>query len=88
VRTCEQTPKQTSNNSSVEIVAASFLLCAGSTPSFENAIAEEKKRLEEQVASLPPGRQKELLARKIRQLETASRLKEWISSPGLLPPNP
>nr|WP_249135106.1 hypothetical protein [Bradyrhizobium sp. AUGA SZCCT0222] len=55
---------------------------------FEDRIAAEKARLEAQVTKLKPGPQKEALLRKIRQLETASHINEWLSSPGLQPPEP
>nr|WP_249150384.1 hypothetical protein [Bradyrhizobium sp. JYMT SZCCT0180] len=55
---------------------------------FEDRIAAEKARLEAQAAKLKPGPQKEVLLRKIRQLETASHINEWLSSPGLQPPEP
>ena len=54
--------------------------------SFQDKIAEEKKRLEEQAALLPNGPTKDEVLRKIKQLETASQVDEWISSPGLRPP--
>jgi hypothetical protein len=54
--------------------------------SFEDQIAAEKSQLEAQAADLPPGPQKDALLRKIRQLETASHLNEWLTSPGLQPP--
>jgi hypothetical protein len=54
--------------------------------SFEDQIIAEKSRLEAQAADLPPSRQKEALLKKIRQLETASHLNEWLTSPGLQPP--
>jgi hypothetical protein len=54
--------------------------------SFEDRIAEEKKRLEERASLLPNGLPKNQLLRKIRQLETASHLNEWLSSPGLQRP--
>ena len=53
---------------------------------FEHQITAEKTRLEAQASKLPPGPQKNGLLKKIRQLETASRLNEWLSSPGLQPP--
>jgi hypothetical protein len=56
--------------------------------SFEESIAAEKARLKAQVAKLPPGAQKDGLLRKISQLETASHINEWLSSPGLQPPKP
>ena len=53
---------------------------------FEDQIAAEKAKLEAQVAKLPWSRQKDVLLRKIRQLETASHMNEWLTSPGLRPP--
>ena len=60
-----------------------------STPhTFEDQIAAEKARIEAQVAKLPPGPQKDGLVKKLRQLETASHINDWLSSPGLQPPRP
>ena len=53
---------------------------------FEDRIAAEKAKLEAQVAKLKPGPQMDALRKKIRQLETASHMNEWLSSPGLQPP--
>ena len=53
---------------------------------FEENVAVEKARLEAQVARLPPGSQRDELLKKIRQLETASHISEWLNSPGLQPP--
>ena len=53
---------------------------------FEDRIEAEKTRLETQVARLRDGPKKDELLRNIRQLETAARLNEWLSSPGLQPP--
>jgi hypothetical protein len=59
-----------------------------STPhTFEDRIAAEKAKLEAQVAKLKPGPQMDALRKKIRQLETASHMNEWLSSPGLQSPN-
>jgi hypothetical protein len=55
-------------------------------PSFEQRLAQEAHRLKDQVKSLPHGRERELLSRKARQLETASQVNEWLSSSGLKPP--
>jgi hypothetical protein len=55
---------------------------------FEDRIAAEKARLEAQVAKLRPGPQKDGLLRKISQLDTASHINEWLTSPGLQPPKP
>jgi hypothetical protein len=55
---------------------------------FEKNIAAEKAKLEAQVAKLEPGPQKDALLRKIRQLDIAAHMSEWLSSPGLQPPEP
>jgi hypothetical protein len=55
---------------------------------FEDQIAVEKARLEAQVAKLKPGPRKDGLLRKIGQLDTASHINEWLTSPGLQPPKP
>ena len=53
---------------------------------FEENIAAEKAKLEAQLAEIKPGPQMDALRRKIRQLETASHMSEWLSSPGLQTP--
>jgi hypothetical protein len=53
---------------------------------FEENIAAEKAKLEAQIAKLKPGSQMEALRKKIKQLETASHMNEWLSSPGLQSP--
>jgi hypothetical protein len=55
-------------------------------PPFEQRLEQEALRVKEQIKSLPQGRERELLSRKAQQLETASRINEWLSSPGLQPP--
>ena len=55
-------------------------------PTFEQRLAQEAHRVKERAEILPEGKERELLSRKARQLETASRISEWISSPGLQPP--
>jgi hypothetical protein len=54
--------------------------------SFEDQIASEKAKLSEQADKLPHGPEKDRLLRKIRQLNTASHLSEWLTSPGLASP--
>ena len=54
--------------------------------SFEARIAAEKARLEAQAAKQRPGPQKDRLLEKIRQLETAAHINEWLNSSGLQPP--
>ena len=53
---------------------------------FEENIAAEKAKLEAEIAELKPGAQMDALRKKIRQLETASHMNEWLSSPGLQSP--
>jgi hypothetical protein len=58
------------------------------TKSLEERLSEEAKRLREEAKSLPHGAVREALLRKARQAETASRMNEWLSSPGLQPTEP
>ena len=53
---------------------------------FDDNIAAEKARLEVQMAGLTPGPQMDALRKKIRLLETASHMSEWLTSPGLQTP--
>ena len=54
--------------------------------SLEARLAEEAKRLRAKAKSLPPGASREEMIRKARQAETGSHLSEWLTSPGLRPP--
>lgn len=42
--------------------------------------------LRDRAASLPPGKQKEVLLKKVRTAEAARYLEAWVNSPGLRPP--
>jgi hypothetical protein len=53
---------------------------------FEENLAAEKAKLEAQIAELEPGPEMDALRKKIRQLDTASHMSEWLSSPGLQSP--
>jgi len=53
---------------------------------FEENIAAEKAKLEAQIAKLRPGPEMDALRKKIRQLNTASHMGEWLRSPGLQSP--
>jgi hypothetical protein len=53
---------------------------------FEENIAAEKTKLEAQLATLKPGPEMDAVRKKIRQLDTASHISDWLSSPGLQPP--
>ena len=53
---------------------------------LEERLAEEAKRLREEAELLPPGAVRDEMIRKARQAETGSHMSEWLSSPGLRPP--
>ena len=53
---------------------------------FEQNIAAAKTRLEAKLAKLKPGPAMEAIQEKIRQLETATYMDEWLRSPGRKPP--
>ena len=53
---------------------------------FDDNIAAEKAKLEAQLEQLKPGPQMDALQKKLRQLDTASHMSEWLSSPGLQAP--
>ena len=48
---------------------------------------EQAEAFKREAEKLPCGRERDELLRKARQLETASRINEWVSSPGLSSPN-
>jgi hypothetical protein len=52
----------------------------------QKLLSEEVRRLEREVATTPSGAYRDLLLRRVSQLEAASRLERWLSSPGLQPP--
>ncbi|WFU43062.1 hypothetical protein QA640_11775 [Bradyrhizobium sp. CB82] len=54
--------------------------------SFDEKLSAEKARLEAVFENVEPGPQRDLLERKLRQIETASNINEWLTSPGLQPP--
>jgi hypothetical protein len=57
------------------------------TTTFEERLAEEARRFMQAAEKEPPGSTaRELLLRRARQAETASRMSDWLRSPGLQPP--
>jgi hypothetical protein len=55
---------------------------------FEERLAEEAKRFKEAAEKeLPGSMARDLLLRRARQAETASRINSWLSSPGLASPS-
>jgi len=47
---------------------------------------EQSEAFKREAEKLPYGREREQLLLRARQLETASHINEWVSSPGLSPP--
>ena len=54
--------------------------------SLEARLTEEAKRLRNRAKLLPPGAEREALIKKARQAEIGSHMTEWLTSPGLRPP--
>jgi hypothetical protein len=54
--------------------------------SFADRIADEKRRAEAELAKTEPGRAREALEKKLRQLDVAAHADEWLASPGLRSP--
>ncbi len=46
----------------------------------------EANQLRAEAKAMPPGREREEKLRQARQLETASNVGAWLTSPGLQPP--
>ncbi|MET4804588.1 hypothetical protein [Bradyrhizobium sp. LB11.1] len=57
------------------------------TEPLEQRLAKEAERLKEEAKNLPPGAEREILLRKARQAEIGTHLTEWLTSPGLRPPD-
>ena len=57
-----------------------------SRTSTEQKWHEQSQLARNEAAKIPPGKERETLLRKARQLETASHINDWLSSPGLKPP--
>ena len=47
---------------------------------------QQSEAAREEAEKLPSGKQREALVRKARQLQTASQIEKWLSSPELQPP--
>lgn len=56
------------------------------TMPLEERLAKEARRLRQEAKSLPPGAKREEVIRKARLAETGSHMTEWLTSPGLRPP--
>jgi hypothetical protein len=56
------------------------------TVTLADRLSREAERLRQNARTVPVGKERENLLRKARQLETASHINEWLSSPGLQTP--
>jgi hypothetical protein len=54
--------------------------------SLEERLAQEAERLREQAKKVGPGFRRESLLRKAREAENGLHLSEWLTTPGLRPP--
>lgn len=54
--------------------------------SIEEKWKRQSEALRLKAEGLPHGKEKDALLKMARQLETASQINQWISSPGLKPP--
>ena len=54
---------------------------------LQDRIVAWAKEVRAQAAMLPPGPERDMLLKKVRQAETAMHLEDWANSPGLQPPN-
>jgi hypothetical protein len=53
---------------------------------FDDNLNAERTRIIAELENTLPGPQRDLLEGKLRQLEAASHVDEWLTSPGLQPP--
>jgi hypothetical protein len=53
---------------------------------LEQKCHQESEAAKNEAEKLPHGKKREALVRIARQLETASKIDQWLSSPGLKPP--
>jgi hypothetical protein len=56
------------------------------SPTLYERLTEEKKRLESEATRVGPGSVRDKLLEKLRQLDVAAHINEWLSSPGLQAP--
>ena len=54
--------------------------------SLQDRIAEWADGVREQIATMPPGEERDELVKKLQQAEIAMNLDKWANSPGLQPP--
>ena len=54
--------------------------------SLEDRLAEQAARLKDQASQMPPGPERDALLKRARIADTGAHLSNWLSSPGLQPP--
>jgi hypothetical protein len=54
---------------------------------LEQKWRQQIEQIKTEAGNLPHGKERDTLTKKARQLETASRISEWLSSPGLRQPD-
>jgi hypothetical protein len=53
--------------------------------SLHDRLTEWTNQVRERANGLPPGPEREAMLNKVQQADTASRLNDWVHSPGLQP---
>jgi hypothetical protein len=53
---------------------------------IEQKWRQQSEAANDEAQKLPHGKERDALERRARQLETASQVNQWLSSPGLKPP--
>jgi hypothetical protein len=56
------------------------------TTTLQERLAREAERARARATLMPSGKERDALLRKARQAETASRIDQWLSLPGLRSP--
>jgi hypothetical protein len=56
------------------------------TIALGDRLDDEAERLRQKARTVPVGKERDSLLRRARQLETASHINQWLSSPGLQTP--
>jgi len=56
------------------------------SPTLNERLVAEQKRIEATMALVPPGSKRNALLQKLHQLDAAAQTNEWLSSPGLRAP--
>ena len=61
--------------------------CFEQATTFETPLEEEACRLRARAVAMPPGHEREIVLRMLREIEMTCGLTNWINSPGLQPPS-